>query len=461
MKSNLTRTLILAATVFALLTACSSKEEKAAKAAEAELKQARQDAEKAFTESNYPPPQEIKSGDLRSGEPERDVYDMTTGRIVAASPKDEGLQVLNLGAMPAPEVSEVSEGSDAAPVDEPPSPAPEAVASAPEQVPHSYEKICTDYLRTSQRLFDARCAGRMVGGVGRVQYSYPLAGTRIVVGNTTYQVNLKSATAVRLYYNDIVALRGVVGSKTRYGSYAEIDDAIVETMAPKGTPAQLLAMKTLQMGEICLDLKKETSPERVASALSDPSFIKKGALHPTLPHSGSVEIQNRLSSDFERCLIENNKIKVAQIGRMTYIDGKEVLVWEDRAASQAKINAYLAKAGAAREAEEKGEVEEYNKLPADKKLARLSVALEASAEAIAEAIPKDISAQGSLELCNVAMESGLRSYKEIGSVRALEEATISCSRSASTICNPDRRTSGCRAFHDTARPVVRVVMDAR
>jgi hypothetical protein len=444
MKPILTKTLVLGLTVVALIAGCSTKEEKAAKQAAAELKQARLDAEKAFKDANYPTPETIESKDLRSAE-----------EIISAASREDGLQVLNLGAMPAPD------GSNASPDGETRLPAPEGQLPAGEEGPQYYEKICTPYLSSSQRLFDARCAGRQVTGVGRVVYSYPQTGTRIVVGRTNYVINFKAPAPPHLFYNDIVTLHGVVGSKTRYGTYAELDDVTVEIMKPEGTPAQLRAMKLLQLGEICLDLMKQTSEDDVARGLKYLSFVKKGALHPALPNSGAVEIENNISGNAERCVIENNKIRVAQVGSKDYVDGKEVMVWEDRAAAHAKDEMRSKQADAEREAEKKKKVDEYKSLSAKEKVGRLTVALESSAEALAEAIPGDFSAQGYLELCNVALADGLRSFKEQGIVGRFEDAARTCSGYASTICNPGRRTRGCEAYHDKAFPIVNVMLDAR
>jgi hypothetical protein len=444
MKATLTSSLVLGLAVVALAAGCSSKEEKAAKQAAAELKQARLDAEKAFKDANYPAPQRIEQGDLD-----------TLDQMLSATFRDQGLQVLNLGAMPQTDVTNVS------PDDELRSSTPETASPAPEDGPQQYEQICTPYLSSSRYLFDARCAGRQVTGVGRVLYSYPLTGTRIVVGTTTYVINFKAPPPSRLLHNDLVTLHGVIGSKTRYGTYAELDNVTVELTKLNGPPAQLHALKLAHLGETCLDLMKETSEDQVARGLEHASFVKKGALHPTLPHSGSVEIENPLSSHTERCLIENNKIKLAQVGSKDYIDGKEVIEWEDRAAAHAKAEARSQQADAERKAENQKKIDEYKSLSAQDTVGRLSIVMKHSAEAIAEAIPADLSAQGYLEMCNVAMADGLATYKTQGTVRRLEDGAKTCSDYAWKICNPDRRTQGCKAYHDKAYPIVSTMVNAR
>lgn len=442
MKRLFPRTVVLGLTVIALAAGCSSKEERAARKAEAELKQARADAEEAFDNAKYPVPEKIDSSDLDAA------------HAIVAAASSGGLDV-KLGPMPASETQAAPDGKEGQTSAEPAAPATEEEVA-------KYEKTCTDYLRTSQQLFEARCVGRQVTGIARVEYSYPLTGTVLKIGADSYKVHFKEPAPLRLLHGELVRLNGNVGAKTRLGDYAELDNVTVQRLQPTGTPQQLRLLKLSQLGELCLDLAKESDESGVRSKLTEARFLQKGALHPTLANSGSVEVEGRFNEYNDRCIIENNAIKIAQRSSKAYDKNyQDIVVWEDRGALLDKLAAWSKQHDSEHAAELKARIDEYRSLSAKDKAARMLGTLTYSAEAIAEAIPDDVAAQGYLEMCNVAMADGLRAFKEQGIVGPYERAARTCSTYASKVCTPDRRTRGCKAYHDKAFEVVSTMIDAQ
>jgi len=439
MKRILTRPLFVGIMMGSLLAGCSTEAEKAAKKAQTELKQARADAEEAFENAKYPIAEKIDSRELAEAH-----------QVVAASSRD-GLNV-QLGPMPASyEQAAASVTDDQTPAE-----------PVQEEDTAKYEATCAKYLRQSGYLFSVRCAGRPVSGIARVEYSYPLTGTVLKIGFDSYQIDFKEVAKLRLLHGELVSLHGTVGAKTRQGAFAEIENVTVQRLQPSGTPQQLRLLKLAQLGELCLDSASETDSYGFRSKLTGAEFLKKGALHPSLANSGSVEVEGNSSEYNDRCIIENNKVKIAQRSSKIYDENaQQIVVWEDRGAVLAKFAAYVKQSEIDRAAELKARVDEYRSLSAQDKAARMVKTLEYSAEAIAEAIPSDIAAQGYLEMCNVAVADGIRAYKEQGLVGPYERAARACSRYASTVCTPERRTQGCKAFFEKASPVIRTMIEAQ
>lgn len=431
---------MLGLTVLALAAGCSSKEERAARKAEAELKQAREDAIEAFDNAKYPVAAEIASRDLDEA------------HAIVAAASSNGLDV-RLGPMPASEQQAAAEGMEG---QTPAEPAPPEVEVA------KYAATCADYLQTSRYVFDARCRGRQVSGKAQVEYSYPETGTMFKIGAQSYRINFREPAPPRLLHGELVSVNGKVGAKTHSGDYPELDDVTVQRLPVSGSPQQLRLLKLSQLGELCLDLANESDTSRIKSKLTEARYLKKGALHPTLANSGSVEVEGHFNEYNDRCIIENNRIKIAQRGVKAYDeDAKEYVAWEDRGAVLAKLAAWSKQHDIDRAAELKARIDEYKSLPTKDKAARMLGTLMFSAEAISEAIPTDPVAQGYLELCNVATADGLRAFKEQGIVGPYERAARTCSTYASKICTPDRRTRACTAYHDKAYQVVSTMIDAQ
>jgi hypothetical protein len=446
MKKNRITILAVSIALAGLISGCSSKEEKAAKAKEEAAEQAARATEKLFKAANLPEPAYISSTDLSQ---------------IAGPRADETLLVIDAGPAPGAETNvqpPSDPGSNTAPAG-----AGEVSQPAAAPQPQLYEQVCAPLLTTGSGLVEyaARCAGRTVTGIGRVLYSYPQQGTVIAVGRETYLVKLKAPhTAPSYVFNDAVTIKGIADGPPSPGrTTTQLKDVTLAIVPPKGTPEQVRAMRALRLGTICLDAgnRDEGSPER---HFKYPTFVTMVALHPKELNSGIVQIDSSVTNRPERCLIDNGKIKAAQISRSDYVADKANIAWDDRVVWEAQLNAAVDKDRLEAEAKTKKQIEEYRNSSPKEKLAAILPAIEASAEAISEAIPTDISAQGYLENCNVAMAGGLRSFKEQGNVENWEEAARVCSGHAAQLCKPERHTRGCNAFWDK-RPRISIMLDAR
>jgi hypothetical protein len=424
------KAILLAVSICALISACSSDEEKAAKKAEAETKAARIAAEKVFKEANYPPLTPVDY----------------TDREAAVAPRDGEIMYV-IDELPPALPAEPSA----------------AMAPATQEAPAAhplYRELCAPAIVNDPFTYATRCIGHKVSGVARVMSSYPRTGTKIAVGSDVYVLKLKSPQDVpRFVFNDTVTVQGIIAPPERGSSTTYLKDVTLNIVPPAGTAGQLHAAKALRLGAICLDLNDRTPREDFENYFSNGAFLTKASLHRTQPHTGMVEVET--DHQPQRCLIENNKIKFAQIASQGVVDSKGEPVWKDRALEDAKIATLVKKnkEEAARQKQQK--IDAYKTLTEKEKAERMTAAIAVSAEAIAEAIPGDFSAQGYLEMCNVAMATGLRVFKEQGTVRDWENAARTCSGYASKICNPDRRTRGCKAYWDDAFPAVSTMIDAR
>jgi hypothetical protein len=398
------KAILLTVSICALISACSSDEEKAAKKAEA-----------VFKEANYAPLTPVDYSD----------------RQAALAPRDGEIMYV---------------------LDEP--------ATAPPAANPLYRELCAPAVTNDPFTYATRCIGHKVSGVARVLSSYPRAGTKIAAGSDVYMVKLKSPQDVtRFVFNDTVAVEGTIAPPEPGSSTAHLTDVSLRIMPPAGTPEQVHAAKALRLGAICLDLNNRTVREDFETYFANGSFLTRAALHATQAHTGMVEVET--DHQPQRCLIENNKIKFAQIASQGAVDSKGEPVWKDRALEDAKIATLVKKDEEESARQKQQKIDAYKTLSEKGKAERMTAAITASAEAIAEAIPGDISAQGYLEMCNVAMATGLRVFKEQGSARDWENAARTCSGYASKVCNPDRRTRGCKAYWDNAFPAVSTMIDAR
>jgi hypothetical protein len=273
-------------------------------------------------------------------------------------------------------------------------------------------------------------------------------------------VKLKSPQDVtRFVFNDTVAVAGTIAPPEPGSSTTHLTDVSLKLIPPAGTPGQVHAAKALRLGAICLDLNDRTPRSDFENYFSNGSFLTRASLHQTQAHTGMVEVET--DHQPQRCLIENNKIKFAQIASQGSVDSKGEPLWKDRALDDAKIATLVKKNEEEASRQKQQKIDAYKTLTAKEKVGRMTSAIAVSAEAIAEAIPSDISAQGYLEMCNVAMATGLHAFKEQGTARDWENAARTCSDYAAKVCNPDRRTRGCKAYWDDAFPAVSTMIDAR
>lgn len=422
-------TIALGATLSA---GCTSKEEKDAereRAAAESAKQEGQASQKLFDDASFVPV-DISTQSLREATEPRAIEDIS---------------FLNPAPPPATQEGDpVFEGS---------------------AEPVSYTAICLPMLANNPIGYLSRCAGQRVSGVARVRYSDPRIGTSLSIGEMVFTVASRiQPPAGRFLYNDLVKVEGILG-KSLPDPRARLEDATLEPVEPGGSPDHLRVMTALRLGVACYDLMApylggeyavDDARNLVEGSLSAP-FLKKAALHPSLPNTGVVEIENRNTNKPERCLFKNNKIQLAQIEVEGYVMASD-RVWVERGAEYAKRLAYRKKSDSDGKKEEQEHAAAYLALSTQEKLKRLTTLHELSAEAIATAMLSDPSAEFDLNECSAAMRTGLTNYKQEGTVGLLENSGAKCGSFALKLCKPElANTPGCKAFAQTALPIWRVL----
>jgi len=433
MKHHGRTAVILSVILVSLLAGCSSKQERENRAALAAGEQVLEDA-------GYAPLARIEGED----------------RDAALEPQhEEFVQVIDLPALPAAQapMDPAVAGQDIVAVAEAPTP-------APPPAPASYTTECGPLMSNDPTQYQARCSGRRVTGVGRVLFSYPSVGTVITVGSNRYTLALKRpADVAKVVFNDTVKFEGIVASKLQRGISADFEDVAVTVVTPGGNAKQLAARRALRLGALCLDLETQSKASMAENIFSHGYYVQQASLDPKQAGSGIVEVKH-LNDAPQRCLIENNQIKFAQVGRLAIIDKKDVTIWEDRTRLAEEAELRHRQSAAEEEDKHKKAVKDYQDLSPREKAALMVAVVEKSAEAIADAIPRDISAEGYLESCNIAVERGLTSFKEQGLVGAWQDAARTCSNHAASLCTPEHRTAACKAYWNDARPIVSTMIDA-